>query len=334
MREFDLITVGAAIIDAFLRIHNADTHCKVNEQARELCIRYGQKIEVESCDFLLGGNACNVGIGAARLGLNTALCAEIGDDEFSEKITTTLRKENVDTSLVKKTPQTASSFAIGLNFRAERTLFVSHVKRNHNFSLDNVTTRWVYLTSIGEEWQQAYHTVAEFIKQKQIKLAFAPGSRQLAKGAGNFSYLFPLSDFVILNKEESQLVVGGEKKQDEKEEIIRLLFAMQKLGSKKAVVTDGKKGSYALDTDKTIYFLEEFDAPVVEKTGAGDAYATGFLAASMQGLDMPTAMQWGTLNAASVIGKIGAQQGLLTKEAMTKMLAEHKEFKARKIREF
>jgi ribokinase len=80
------------------------------------------------------------------------------------------------------------------------------------------------------------------------------------------------------------------------------------------VITDGKNGTYALDNDGNFYHQKIINAPVVEKTGAGDSFATGFLASRIYGHDIQTSLQWGTINAASVIGKVGAQPGLLMKE--------------------
>ena len=65
------------------------------------------------------------------------------------------------------------------------------------------------------------------------------------------------------------------------------------------------------------------NVPVIERTGAGDAYSTGFLAGLLFGKDVTEAMRWGSANATSVIGKIGAQPGLLTKKQMHDVLDAH-----------
>ena len=56
--------------------------------------------------------------------------------------------------------------------------------------------------------------------------------------------------------------------------------------------------------------------PVVETTGAGDAFASGFLAALFYDKDLNTALDWGLKNSASVIGKIGGVEGLLTRDVI------------------
>jgi sugar/nucleoside kinase (ribokinase family) len=74
------------------------------------------------------------------------------------------------------------------------------------------------------------------------------------------------------------------------------------------------------------YHLHIFPHSVVERTGAGDAYASGFLAAVVTGESIPNAMRYGSVNASSVIGKIGAQEGLLKKQEMKKLLENHTDF--------
>jgi sugar/nucleoside kinase (ribokinase family) len=63
-----------------------------------------------------------------------------------------------------------------------------------------------------------------------------------------------------------------------------------------------------------------YDVKAVGKTGAGDAYSSAFLSAIVMKKNIPTAMQWGTANSASVIQQIGAQKGLLDKAGVEKMI--------------
>ncbi|MBI2034767.1 MAG: hypothetical protein HYT11_03500, partial [Candidatus Levybacteria bacterium] len=88
------------------------------------------------------------------------------------------------------------------------------------------------------------------------------------------------------------------------------------------VITDGKDGSFAIDKNGKMYACPITEAEVVEKTGAGDAYASGFLSGTLAGHDIKTCMQWGTVNSASVIGKVGAEPGLLTREEIEKRVKE------------
>lgn len=311
----DVLAVGDAIIDAFLSIHDADLHCHVDEKKRELCIPYGEKVLLDNCNFLLGGNACNVSVGLSRLGHKTGLCAEIGDDELSEKILHGLAKEHIDQSFLTKTPGAASSFAVGITFQGERTLFVEHVIRRHDFHLPSTPVQWVYLSSMGKEWKQAYEKTLVFVRAEKAKLAFNPGTPQITEGREGIREVLAATDILFVNKEEGERIIGASVPQTK-----ILLVALQSFGPKIVVVTDGKKGSYVLDEKNRYYHIGIVDHPVVERTGAGDAYTSGFLSAVIYKRSIPEAMLWGTCNAASVVGKIGAQEGLLHRAEMEKEL--------------
>jgi len=306
MSTFDCITVGNAVIDAFLTFQDNDHTIKLNKQERLLSIPYGQKIPLSSCEFLVGGNACNVGVGLKRAGFHTALVAELASDEFSEKIVNGLKSEEVDLSRVVR-HNGQSSFSIAINFQGERTLFVEHQERSHPFFFDDIKTHLIYLTSLGHTWTHVYERIAHYVaREHETILAFNPGSLQFMDGVGTFSFLLPLTSVLFVNKEEAEKIVNT--KADTKE----LLQHLKDKGPRIVVITDGEKGSYCIDERGSILYREALKVQSIERTGAGDAYAAGFLAAYLKKRPIADCMDWGTHNAASVIGKIGSQKGLLT----------------------
>ena len=313
MPKFDVVSVGNAKIDEFLSIHKATQHLRLNKDTNELCIKSGEKITVDKCDFLLGGNAANVAVGLSRLGLNSSICVEIGDDEFSQKIIKALTEEKVNIDLLKQSNGQPSSFSVILNFQNERTIFSEHIRRAHNFTFDDIKTKWIYLTSIGNEWKNAYKNVTDYVLQSKCFLAFNPGTLQIEAGRESIVNVLSITNILFVNKEEAVEILNM------KYEILNIkevLIKLQKLGPKIVVITDGDNGSYAIDEKGQIFMHDIYKTRVVEKTGAGDAYSTGFLAAILHGLSIKDAMAWGALNSASVIEKTGAQAGLLTRGEM------------------
>jgi 2-dehydro-3-deoxygluconokinase len=103
------------------------------------------------------------------------------------------------------------------------------------------------------------------------------------------------------------------------------------LGPNIVVITDGPEGAYAFDGHQLLY-CEIFPIEVVERTGAGDSFASGFTAALLHGEDIGEAMRWGMANSAGVVSKVGPEQGLLTKDQMTEMLNDNYKIQPRKIR--
>ena len=306
--DFDAICVGNAKIDTFLTLSKEDHNLRFIKETNELCIKFGEKITVDKAELLLGGNAANVAVGVSRLGLKTALVAEIGTDEFAQKIINTLSVEGVDTSNVLQRKGQQSSFSTIINFRKERTIFSEHVKREHNFNFENISTKWIYLTSIGNDWEKAYEKTIDFVKSTGSYLAFNPGTLQIAAGARNLTDVLSLANVFIVNKQEGKALLKNNS-----QNIQEVLIGLQKLGPKIVIITDGENGSFAIDEKGNIYRKAAVETKVVEKTGAGDAYSSGFISAFIKNKPIDEAMKWGSKNSASVINKVGAQTGLLYK---------------------
>jgi sugar/nucleoside kinase (ribokinase family) len=219
----------------------------------------------------------------------------------------------VSTEYLRQTT-TDSSFSIGLNFAGERTLFVAHVERRHEFTYDGLHTPWLYVSSLGAQWHEAYAHVLDFAVHSGARLAFNPGTPQLQEGTAGILPMLRQTEYLFVSRSEAERILDTSLANVP---VVEALQRLQALGPRNVVVTSGRAGADALDAARRYYHQGVLRVPVVEATGAGDSFATGCLAAIMLGLDMPTALLWGTVNAASVIGQIGSQPGLLDRDTIT-----------------
>lgn len=334
MLPVDVICVGDAKLDVFLTIDENNTHVKLDNNTRELRFGFGEKIEVKKTSLSVGGNASNVAVGVSRLGFKSSLVAEIGKDEFSQKIINSLMQENVDLELVKQTANEDSSITVGINFKGDRTLFTEHVQREHNFDFGEKTAKAIYLTSLGPIWEKAYEKTLKFIENNNIKLFFNPGTLQIEKRNSIIWHIISKTDVLFVNKEEAEELLYGKEINlpiDSQNYVKKLLYGLKSLGAKTVVITDGNTGSFAMDEAHNTYQLDIVPCEVVEKTGAGDAYASGFVSAVLNKESIKEAMRWGAFNSAAVIGEIGAEKGLLTREEILKKLKSNGGFGAKEI---
>jgi len=321
---FDIISIGDTTEDIFMELEE-DTKVVTDKDGTEyLGLVFAEKIVVEKVtDVLAVGNAANVAVGAARLGLKSALYTIMGNDDTGEEMARVLQREGVAEDYIVFDKTKKSNLSVVLNYKAERTILVHHEHRTYHLP-KLASAKWVYYTSLGEGHGKLHRQIPSYVKKSGVKLAFNPGSHQLGEGAKGLAPILKVTDVLFVNREEAQTLVGKEK------DIKKLMDKVRKLGPEIAVITDGPQGSYASDGNNA-YHLPIFPAPLVERTGAGDSYGTGFVTALAKGKTIPEAMAWGTINSASVIGKIGARKGLLKTTEMAKMLKKNITFRGKKI---
>ena len=326
----DILCIGDAKVDIFIKIPEINSHFGFDKAKNQLLITLGEKISVDKYVVATGGNATNTAVGISRLGFNAGLYAEIGKDEFSGKILDKLKAENINTDLLLQNDKEKTSLSVILTYNGERTILSEHIQRDHNFNFQDKETNLIYLTSLGEVWEKAYKKALDFVENKKIKLAFNPGTLQIEKRDKLIMDIIEKTDYLFVNKEEAEELLYGKELgleiKDDKSLVKKLLFGLKSLGAKNVVITDSNNGSYSEDEKNEIYYLGILKEKVVEKTGAGDSYTAGFLAAILNGLSITDAMVWGTLNATSVVGKIGAQEGLLTKSEILDKIKTLKNF--------
>jgi ribokinase len=310
----DLITIGDSILDTFLIIKEAKIRKGKNRSMDQLCLNFADKIPIEHSVQSVGGNAANVG--AAKLGLETAILTELGDDINGHIIRNELCKRGVNDELIRQVSGRETRYSIVINYKSERTILSCHPKRRYTFP-HLPKTGYIYYTSLGPGFEQLQKKLYGYLqKHPGIRLAMNPGSYQIKKGLKTIQTMLSRTDLLFVNKEEAERLAGR------KADIPLLIRRLHGRGAKTVVITDSTHGSYASDGEQAL-FMPAYPITPIAKTGAGDAYTSGFLAASIRGENLATAMKWATANAAGVIQEFGAQKGLLTKNGIQKILRAH-----------
>jgi len=323
MENIDLLSIGDATIDTFMTPVESETLCRVDTKECLIAFSYGDKIPVKNLEFSIGGNAANNAVGTRRLGVVSSIVLTLGQDSVGEMIVSRLKEEGVDPTYIIQQPGTTSNYSTIINYSGERTIFVYHAPRSYEFPVKLPLTPWVYLTSMGESFRPFYNHFIEWLKKNpSTKLVFNPGSWQLRSGLESFREVMNSTYLIYVNREEAEKLTGfGESAEKERD----LLIALNKIGPKVCIITDGGGGSFAYDSVNG-RFLKVGTLPVdaYERTGAGDAFGSGALSALIHGKPLDEALLWGTCNSASVIGYTGSQKGLLKLGEMDSWLARCK----------
>jgi len=311
MENLDILSIGDASMDVFMSPSESEALCRIDTKECYIAFSYGDKIPVKNLEFSVGGNAANNAVGMSRLGVKAGLVLTVGDDDVGKTIVEKMEKEGVDTTFIIKQEGAVSNYSTIVNYSGERTIFVYHAPRSYEFPIELPTPPWVYLTSMGETFEPFYkHLTDWLVKNPQVKLAFNPGTYQLKAGTQKIKNILERTNIVYVNRKEAEGLIGmGESTGQEKV----LLRNLASLGPKMCIVTDGGKGSYIYDGSRFIH-AGVLPVDAYERTGAGDSFGSGCLAAIIKGKNLEEALLWGTINSASVIGYTGPQKGLLKED--------------------
>src|SRR3989344_1641091 len=171
----DVVCVGNATIDVFIILDNLKKSF-YDKFSNNISFPLGEKIPLDEYKFTLGGNACNISVGLSRLGVSSSLVAEIGNDEFSEKIVNSLKRERIDLSYLKRDGKKTPYFNIVLAYGGDRTILSEKNPLDFPIKMKEVSPRYFYLTSINGDWKSLYSDL--ITKNNQSLFALNPGSRQ------------------------------------------------------------------------------------------------------------------------------------------------------------
>ncbi len=329
MKNYDLIAIGDTVIDAFIKLKEAEVKGSPDSTDYKICIPFAEKVPYDDVVVIPAvGNAANGAVSSARLGLKTAIITNIGKDRNGEDCLESFKKDGVKTEFVKINDDIKTNYHYVLSYDAERTILIKHEK--YSYSMPDIgTPSWIYFSSVGEHAFPFHNTVADYLeKNPSINLAFQPGKNEIKLGKEKMARLYKQAKLFFCNVEEANKILESTIS-DKKE----LLKAVRALGPQTVVITDGPKGSYAYDGAEFWYMpLYPDPKPPVERTGAGDAFSSTTVAAISLGKTLPEAMAWGGINSMSVVQDIGAQRGLLSREKIEEYLAKAPaDYKAKKL---
>lgn len=332
-QPYDFVALGDITTDAFIELSKKDTRivCDIEGRPCQLQMNFGDKLPYESVTVVPAvGNSPNAAVSAHRLGLRAALVTNLGHDRNGKDCLDALRREGVSTEYVRVHEHKLSNYHYVLRYGAERTILIKHEVYPYTLPDFQSPPRYLYFSSIGENGVDFHHEVAEYVaRHPETKLVFQPGTFQIRLGQRRLKDLYAVTDIFFCNKEEAQLIL--ETKENDP---LKLLKALKELGPRLPVITDGPKGAYVLDEQGAAWYMPMYPDPKepVDRTGAGDSFASTFTSAIALGKTPAEALAWGPINSMSVVQGIGAQVGLLTRAELEKHLAAAPlDYKAQKI---
>ncbi len=346
----NIAVFGSLTLDLFIRPSQTQVISHVSEYERSdfLAFPHGGKIVADHIEEQFGGGASNISVSLARLGFCPHIFGAIGDDFPAENILKNLSKNGISSENIQQKNKMRSGFSVIINsFDGERTvLFTSGANTAFQTIPKNALQKMdaLYLCHLsGVNTDQIFQEISSQIFQKNRPFfAWNPGKESLSLGISQNAKLLSGTNILFLNREEAEVLVQekaipnesygekvrkgdlkGIKKQKNKlpSYAMRVSHLAKKIlesGVETLVITDGQRGSQIFISHQKKYFFcpVEEDAERVDTLGAGDAFASTFTAKKLLGKSLPECAVYATIRATSVVGKVGAQNGLTTTKTL------------------
>ncbi|MFH1174032.1 MAG: carbohydrate kinase family protein [archaeon] len=305
--QYDVISIGSATVDVFIKTAISDIIDPSEKRGDELlCYPLGEKILINHLEFQTGGGGTNTSVAFARLGLKTAYLGQLGEDDNADRVLAVLKREKV-TFLGSKKGKTGYSVILDSKAKDRTILTYKGANDAFRFKPPKEKTTWAYCASMTGNSFKELVKAATYFKKKGAKIAFNPSMYIAKMGKTILSKLLKQCDVLILNREEAMALLGQEM------DIPRAVCALRALGPGIVGITDGNRGAWAADANNAFH-VNPLPVNVCETTGAGDAFASSFVAGLFYGLSLQDCMRLGMTNAESVITHYGAKNNLLTKK--------------------
>ena len=265
-----------------------------------------------------GGKGSNQAVAAARAGAGVTFISRIGRDTFGEIALTTWKAEGIR-PCVTQTPDTATGAAFiyvhetnGDNAiivvpGAAGGLCVADV----DAAADAIRAACVFVTQL-EQPADAARRGLEIARAAGVTTVFNPAP------AGSFDHaLFALSDYVVPNETEAEALTGIAVADIDAAR--RAGDALIAKGAGTALVTLGERGALFHNRDISIHIPPFAAGPVVETTGAGDAFVGGFAAALARGVEPIEAARFGSAAAGISVWRCAASTAMRKQSRVSRL---------------
>lgn len=295
--KFDVITFGSAVKDVFVATDLA-------EKGNFIAYPIGSKILIEELRYDIGGGGTNTAVAFSRLGFKTGYVGKLGKDFNGYDILNLLNKEKVTfLGAIEKNGITGFSIILDSKENDRTVLTYKGINDTIHFKdirLNKPNTDWLYCSSMVGKSLDTQISLARKMKLKGVKIAYNPSSYS-TKNKESIEPLLMMADILILNKEEAGMLTRRDD----------LLRGLHDITGGTIVITDKDKRIRAYDGRKKYFLMPNRRVKVKERTGAGDAFASGFVAGQMAGRDINFSLKLGLMESESVIKYFGAKNNLL-----------------------
>lgn len=321
--QFDVVTIGSTTRDIFLEGAFPVRNDPESPTGKSFAAHLGSKLEVDKLSVTLGGNSANAATTFARQGLRTGCFAEVGDDLAAEEIRKWLGADGATPLFRTDAKKQTALSAVFLSPDGERTIFAYHGANADWESpppVQDLAAPWWYLSLSGTSARHTY-LLLDYAAAHHISVAFNPSGYHIRNYRRDILARLKDVSFLTLNQEEAALLL--EMDFTDEAAVFKKLDELVSPGI--VAISYGPKGAAVSNGRHIIRAGIYPERALVDRTGAGDAFGSGFTAGliekskgkyqkseSLTVEDLQYALRLGSANATSVVECLGATPGILT----------------------
>ena len=273
--------------------------------AVERIARGGEEVGIIEVKKVPGGSAANTIVALSRLGVEVGFAGMVGSDEEGELILDDFGKEGVETQIRIEEGYTGAAIGF-VDAQGERALYI-YPGVNDKVRMADIDSgfvnnaRFLHMSSFVNKEQLEMQR--ELAKQVKSKLSFSPGMLCFNYELEDLHELIKRSAVVFISLDELTSLVQGEKYEKGAE-------ALLNRGAQIVCVTLGERGCYVTNAAGDSHVIAAYPTDVVDTTGAGDAFAAGFLYGLLHEKSVQESGKIGNSVASFCIREYGARKGL------------------------
>ena len=298
-----------------LGIFNADTSYRA-----ERLPKIGETILGQHFALGPGGKGSNQAVAAAKAGGRTQFITRLGADDFAKVARQTWEQAGV----IPEVTEDADSHT-GAAF-----IFLEAATGNNAIIVASGAGGRIAPSDLDAN-ARLIGSAAVFATQLEQPIPAARRGLEIAKAAGVTTILNPapaaaledamlaLCDFITPNETEAETLTGLPVTTLPEAE--RAADALMARGVGAVIVTLGSKGALYRDGTRSVHVPAISSGPVVETTGAGDAFNAGFAVALSEGKDVIEAVRFGAATAGISVSRAGAAAAMPTRAEIDALLA-------------
>lgn len=274
----------------------------------------GEELYSKAIDLQLGGGLPATLINLSRLGIETKLCTELGEDIFSNFAYEEYRKNNahpINLYSGNDIPVTITSAIILKNDRS----FISHGKqltvdyKSEELFLKNALGSKICLMQAG-----GFINVYKKLKDEGTKLVLDTGWDDELSFEKYSEYL-ELADYYTPNRKEAMKITGEATPE-------KAALKLKKYFDKVVVKLDAD-GCIGIDKNEEIFVKSIDEFKNVDSTGAGDAFLAGFTYGLFYDYSLKDCIEFGNITGGKAVTGVGALSAYVTEDELLKLKREY-----------